>query len=102
MADPDIWYKPITDADGFEYYAYTLLYVYNILLIMKYPKEAMTQIWESFTFKHSSIKEPKIYLGADINTIYYSDGSYGWTMGAETYDTNAIKDMKKRMTTERF
>ena len=56
LADPYIWYKPITDADGFEYYAYILVYVYNILLIMKYPKEAITQIWESITFKPSSIK----------------------------------------------
>ena len=66
----------MTDADGFEYYAYNLVYVDNILLIMKDPKEAMAQIQESFTIKPPSIKETKSYIGADINKIYYSDGSY--------------------------
>ena len=33
-ADPDLWYKPkVTESDGFEYYAYMLLYVDNILSI---------------------------------------------------------------------
>ena len=49
-----------------------------------------------------SIKEPKIYFGADINNIYYSDGSYGWTMGSETYVTHTINNLKNRMETERF
>ena len=38
LVDPDLWYKPMTDADGFEYYAYILVYVYNLLTITKYPK----------------------------------------------------------------
>ena len=38
LADPDICYKPMNDADNFEYYSYILVYVDNLLLIMKYPK----------------------------------------------------------------
>ena len=92
----------MTNADGFEYYAYILVYIDNLSLIMKYPKEAMAHIKEIFTIKPSSIEEPKSYLGANINKIYYSDGSYGWKMGAETYFTHAIKNLKKRMATEGF
>ena len=66
----------MTDADGFEYYAYILVYVENILLIMKCPKEAIALIQEHFKVKPSSIEEPKSYLGSDINKIYYSNGSY--------------------------
>ena len=66
----------MNDADGFEYYAYILVYVYDILLIMKYPKEVMAQIQEKIIVKPSSIKEPKSYIGDDINKKYYSDGSY--------------------------
>ena len=66
----------MTDADGFEYYAYILVYVYYILLIMKYPKEVMAQIQEKIIVKPSSIEEPKSYIGDDINKRYYSDGSY--------------------------
>ena len=102
MDDPDIWYKPMTDSDGFEYYAYILVYVDDLLLIMKDTKEAMAQIQESISVKPYSIEYPKIYLGADINKIYYSDGSYGQTMGAETYVTHDVKNLKKRMSTEGF
>ena len=92
----------MTDADGFEYYTYLLVYVKDLLFIMKYPKEAMAQIQEIFTSKPFSINEPKSYLGADINKIYYSDGSYGWTMESEIYVTHAIKNPKKWMATEGF
>ena len=67
---------------------------------MKYPEEAMAHIQESFKIKPSSIEEPKSYLGADINKMYYSDGSFGWTMGAGTYVTHATKNLKKWMATE--
>ena len=102
LADPDLWYKPMTDKNGFEYYAYILVYVDDLLIIMKEPQEAMTQIQESFTVKPPSIEEPKSYLGADVDKVYYQDGSYGWTMGAETYTTQAIKNRKKRMQKEGF
>ena len=46
----------MTDAYVFEYYAYILVYVEDLLLIIKYPKEAMAQIQESFVVKPSSIK----------------------------------------------
>ena len=65
MADPDLWYKHMTDADGFEYYAYIIVYVDDLLLIMKYPKEAMAQIQDIFTVKPSSIEETKSKLGAN-------------------------------------
>jgi hypothetical protein len=102
LADPDLWYKPMTSKDGFEYYAYILVYVDDLLIIHKDPKEFMTQIQESFTVKPSSIGEPKSYLGADIGKVYYEDGSYGWTMGSETYTTQAIKNLKKRMEKEGY
>ena len=59
----------------------------------------MSQIQEIFTVKPFSIKEPKSYLGYDIDKTYYSNRSYGWTTGAETYVTRAINNLKKRMAT---
>ena len=46
----------MNDADDFEYYAYILIYVDNLLLITKDPKEAMSQIQESFKVKPFSIE----------------------------------------------
>ena len=42
LAGPYLWYTPMTDENGFEYYAYILVYVDDLLLIMKDPKQAMT------------------------------------------------------------
>ena len=69
---------------------------------MKYSKEVMAQNQEVFTVKPYSVKEPKRYLGTDKNKIYYSDRSYGQKMGAETYVTHAIKNLKNCMATKGF
>ena len=70
----------MTDADGFEYYAYIRVYADDILIIMKDTKEAMAHIQESFIVKPYSNKEPKSYLGADINkyiiTMHLMDGQW--------------------------
>ena len=62
----------------------------------------MAQLQESFTVKLSCTEEMKKYLGADTNKIYFSDGYYGWTMGADTYVTHTIKNLEKRMAIEGF
>ena len=97
LADPDIWYKPAVTDSGFKYYSYILVYVDDLLIIDKSPKKYMDQIEESFTVKPSSIEEPKSYLGADVDKIYYRDGSYAWTMGSETYVKQAVKNIKKKL-----
>ena len=102
LADPDLWYKASTDASGFQYYSYILVYVDDLLIIDKQPAKFMEMIQQKFTVKPSSIEEPKSYLGADIKKVYYDDGSYGWTMGSETYVTHAIKNLKKRMESDGY
>ena len=102
LADPDLCYKIMTDTDGFEFYSYILVYVDDISLLMKYPKESMAHIQKRFTAKPSIIKEPNSYPGSYIHKIYYINGSYGWKMGVETYVTHVIKNTKKRMATEGF
>ena len=102
LADPDLWYKAATDSNGFEYYSYILVYVDDLLIIDKEPKRYMEMIQQSFTVKPSSIEEPKSYLGADVNKVYYDDGSYGWTMGSETYVKQAINNLKKRLDKEGY
>ena len=37
LADPDLWYKACTDSNGYEYYAYILVYVDDLLIIDKKP-----------------------------------------------------------------
>lgn len=80
-------------------YPYILVYVDDLLIIDKQPAKFMEMIQ---AVKPSSIEEPKSYLGADIKKVYYDDGSYGWTMGSETYVTHAIKNLKKRMESDGY
>ena len=42
LADPGIWYRPATKANGTEYYEYILVYVDDQLTISDNPKKAIT------------------------------------------------------------
>ena len=97
LADPDLWYKAATDSTGNKYYSYILVYVDDLLIIDKNPRKFMSQIQDTFTVKPDSIEEPKTYLGADINKVYYPDGSYAWTMGSESYVKKVVKNVKVKM-----
>ena len=57
----------------------------------------MDLLRENYTVKASTIGEPKVYLGADISKVYYSDGSYAWTMGSQNYVKEAIRNVKKQL-----
>ena len=102
LADPDLWYKPMTSSSGFKYYAYILVYVDDILIINKEPSADMALIQKSFKIKPDSIKVPDMYLGADIKKVYYPDGSHAWTMGSQTYTKRAVKNLKERLRKDGF
>ena len=95
--DPDVWYKPETASDGFKYYSYILVYVDDLLIIDKNPAQYMSMVQSNFTVKPGSIEIPKIYLGADMHKVTYEDGSYAWTMSAESFVKKVIANIKKRL-----
>ena len=97
LVDPNLWYKPMITSDGIDYYAYILVYVDNILIIDKNSGQFMDLLKDTYTVKPSSIGEPKIYLGADINKVYYSDNPYAWSMGSQSYVKEAIRNIKKHL-----
>ena len=57
----------------------------------------MNLLKENYTVKPSSIGEPKVNLGADISKAYYSDGSYAWTIGSQSYVKEAVRNVKKQL-----
>ena len=72
LADPDLWYRPMTAIDGIAYYAYILVYVDDIVIIDKNTHEQfMDLLKENYTVKPSSVGEPKVYIGADISWCGY-------------------------------
>ena len=43
-ADPDVWFKAKTKPDGTEYYAYFLVYVYDVLHLHHDPEIFMNRL----------------------------------------------------------
>ena len=66
-ADPDLWYKAETRPDdNFQYYAYILCYVDDILVMQYDPKTIHDKINGYMPLKPSSVGDPDIYLGTKL------------------------------------
>jgi hypothetical protein len=51
-----------------------LVYVDDILIFSKDPRVIMNQLGEFYELKSESVKEPDLYLGANIEKIQVKDG----------------------------
>ena len=59
----------VIPSDGAEYYAYSLLYVDDILCIHHNAQSDITKVDKYFKFKPDSIREPDMYLGAKLRPM---------------------------------
>ena len=71
LSHPYIWMKTGITSSVPKYYAYILVYADDILIIDKDPFKHMDTLRENYTIKISSIRETKLYLGADVNKVFY-------------------------------
>lgn len=97
-ADPDVWMKPGTKSNGFEYWQYVITYVDDICCAMEDPGEFMRLLGKRLTLKPGSVKEPDMYLGADVKK-YYIEGSEDpakarWAISSHTYVKRAIAEVE--------
>ncbi len=65
-ADPDVWMKAATKADGTKFYSYVLAYVDDILCLNTNPKNVMEALSKVYKLKDGSVKAPDVYLGAEV------------------------------------
>jgi hypothetical protein len=93
VADPDVWMRPATKADGEEYYEYLLAYVDDILAISVNPDAIMDQVKARFKLKNDAVETPANYLGAKL-ALKNLDGKKVWTMSSVEYLTAAIKTLE--------
>jgi hypothetical protein len=106
IADPDVWLRPASKADGEEYYEYILMYVDNILAISASPMPIMEDIQRMVKFKNDAIAEPSNYLGArlhckNINGIdCWSITSVDYVKAAVETVEEGIRDMKWKLSTK--
>ena len=92
-ADPDIWRRPATKEDGFEYYEYVLCYVDDILAISHKAKDALKAVQAVFKLKDDRIEPPDMYLGATLSTME-DDGVQGWCMTSDKYVKAAVENVE--------
>ena len=81
LADQDLWYKPmVRPEDNFEYYAYVVLYVDDVMAIHHDGVSALKEIDKFFKMKPGSICNPDVYLGAKLRKYTLPNGVVAWAM----------------------
>jgi Reverse transcriptase (RNA-dependent DNA polymerase) len=100
-ADPDVWMRPAVKADGDKYYEYILCYVDDLLVISADPMAIMRHMEKHYTLKSGSVKEPDVYLGAEIKkwTIEEADNptKTRWAMSSDLYVKRAVADVEHEL-----
>lgn len=101
LADPDVWYRPEAKPDGFEYYAYVLVYVDDILVVSANPKDTMRAIEKSFRLK-DGFAPPQRYLGATIKKwrLLGDEDAKHWGHSSEEYVKQAIINVELELAKE--
>lgn len=61
-ADPDVWMKAVTKANGTKFYSYVLAYVDDILCCDATPKNVMDALSKVYKLKDRSVMTPYVYL----------------------------------------
>jgi Reverse transcriptase (RNA-dependent DNA polymerase) len=96
-ADPDVWLRPAVKENGALYYEYVLCYVDDILCCSENPKAIMDHLEEVYTLKAGSVKEPDVYLGADIKKFAIGVDQYAWGISPESYCKTAVAEVERKL-----
>ena len=95
-ADPDVWRRPATKADGSEYYEYALLYVDDVLMISENAEEVLRkEIGKYFTLKKGSIGMPDVYLGGKVSQVVMDNGARAYSFSSSQYVKAAVDNVEK-------
>ena len=96
-ADPDVWLKPATKANGFKYYEMILCYVDDVISISKNPMAAIDGIKKTFKLKNDKAEVPEMYLGAGITKVKTSSGQVCWSMTSDKYVASAVTNVENTL-----
>ena len=100
LADPDLWMRPATKADGTEYYEYVLLYVDDALCISENGEKVLRdEIGKYFLLKEESVGPPDIYLGGKISKVVLKNGVTAWSFSPTQYVQSAVKNVEEYLAT---
>ena len=97
-ADPDLWYKPMTRPhDDYQYYAYILCYVDDILVIHHDAMSVLRRIDQFLPLKPSSVGDPDIYLGTKLKQLKLDNGLWAWGMSPSKYVQQAVANCEQHL-----
>ena len=95
-ADPDLWMRPAVKPDGTKYYEYMLAHVDDLCGMSIDTKSMFDAIGQLFRLKEGTVKEPDLYLGADIEKkCFTGDPKPRWAMSSTEYTKKAIKEVER-------
>ena len=94
-ADPDVYIRPSTKADGMRYYEMLFVYTDDILVVSHKPQETLTMLDHHYLLKPDSIGIPKIYLGNQVEQYdINNDASQRcWALSSNKYAKAAIQNV---------
>lgn len=65
LVDADVWLRPSTKSDTFQYYEYVLFYVDDLLVLSNKAPSIMQALEDCYRLKDGYAK-PTWYLGAEV------------------------------------
>jgi hypothetical protein len=100
LADPDLWMRAeVRPCDGFEYYAYVLLYVDDVLVVHHDAEDVLLRLDKKyFKMKPGSIGDPDVYLGATIKQMRLANGVMAWASSPSKYVRASVDTVTKYLT----
>jgi hypothetical protein len=100
-ADPNIWMWASVKPDGTKYHEYILCYMDDTLCSSMLPQGIMDLLSHTFTLKDRTVKEPDLYLGAEVDKWYIegSDdpGKTQWAMPLSNYTKKALEEVEHEL-----
>ena len=101
LADPDVWFRPASKSDGFEYYEYVLVYV-DDLLVLSHQGELTMKALEEFYRLKDGFASPTRYLGAEVKrwTFPQDADKHYWALSSAQYVKEAIKNIEMHLKTK--
>jgi hypothetical protein len=85
LTQPFMMQQPATTATT------TRVTIVDLLWVSEHPDNVMKALGEFYELKDRSVKEPDIYLGADIEMVQLPDGRSQCAMLSRTYVKNSVK-----------
>ena len=95
-ANLDLCIKPMVSPNyGFNYYAYVLIYVYDVIVIHHDAESVLRIIYKYFKLTPSLIGDPDIYLGDNLNKIRLEKGVWSWANSPSRYVKESMANFDK-------